>query len=465
MKFSIPFIAGLLCIGATLSPVRSAAARPPNFIIILADDLGYGDLGCYGSPTIHTPNLDAMAAAGIRFTDFYVGQPVCTPSRAAIMTGRLPIRSGMAGSEAAHVLKRDSEGGLPTNEITIASALKSKNYITECIGKWHLGAKPQFIPTAHGFDSYFGLLWSDDMEPNGKIPKFASMSENPDPKWWKPTLWRNDQVFEQPTDLSTLTKRYTIEAERFIHENKNRPFFLYFAHSFPHVPVFASDAFKNKSRRGRYGDAVEEIDWSVGEVLKTLRKEHLDENTFVFFTSDNGPWLIKEYVGGSAGLLREGKNSTWEGGMREPAIAWWPGKIQPGIVTHELASSMDLFSTIMHLANVKMPTDRVMDSVDMAPILFRNEKGNRDTIFYYRGNQLFAVRKGNFKAHFATAPGYKGRYITEQMEKHDPPLLFNLEEDPSEKFNVAADHPDIIADIQREVEKHKANLVPGKPEY
>jgi arylsulfatase A-like enzyme len=164
-------------------------------------------------------------------------------------------------------------------------------------------------------------------------------------------------------------------------------------------------------------------------------------------------------------LLREGKNSTWEGGMREPAIAWWPGKIQPGIVTHELASSMDLFSTIMHLANVKMPTDRVMDSVDMAPILFRNEKGNRDTIFYYRGNQLFAVRKGNFKAHFATAPGYKGRYITEQMEKHDPPLLFNLEEDPSEKFNVAADHPYIIADIQREVEKHKANLVPGKPEY
>jgi arylsulfatase A-like enzyme len=371
----------------------------------------------------------------------------------------------MAGSESAHVLRHDSEGGLPPDEITIASALKSKDYVTGCIGKWHLGAKPQFIPTAHGFDSYLGLLWSNDMEPNGKVPKPGSMSQDPDPKWWNPTLWRNEKPIEQPTDLSTLTRRYTKEAIKFIHENKEKPFFLYFPHTFPHVPVFASKNFKGKSLRGRYGDAVEEIDWSVGQVLETLRKEHLDKNTFVFFTSDNGPWLIKEFTGGSAGLLREGKNSTWEGGFREPGIAWWPKKIPAGIVTHELATSMDLFSTITHLADVKMPTDRIMDSVDMAPILFQNSKSARNVIWYYRGAELFAVRKGPYKVHFKTAPGYKGRHITEQMEKHDPPLLFNLEEDPSEKFDIAAEHPDVIADIQREVEKHRANLVPGKPQY
>ncbi len=461
------FIVAVGSLFGILLPVAQAAARSPNIIIILADDLGYGDLGCYGHPSIRTPNLDRMAAEGMRFTDFYVAATVCTPSRAALLTGRLPIRNGMAGSESRRVLYGVSTGGLPPEEITIATALKTKNYATACIGKWHLGHLPQYLPTAHGFDSFLGLLWSNDMEPNKdvKMPKAASMDLNPDPRWWKPSLYRDGKIIEQPTDLSTLTKRYTAEAKKFIRENKKKPFFLYFPHTFPHVPLFASKDFQGKSSRGLFGDVVEELDWSVGEILKTLREEKLAENTFVFFTSDNGPWLVKELAGGSAGLLREGKGSTWEGGMREPAIAWWPKKIKAGVVTHELAASMDLLNTCLNLAGVAVPKDRVMDGVDMAPILFDGEKSRRDTIYYYRGAELFAVRKGQFKAHFQTAPGYAGNRIQEKFEKHDPPLLFNLAQDPSERFDVAEKYPEALADIQREVEQHTKNLVPGKPQY
>lgn len=452
--------------GALLSLLPMAptvqAAKPPNIIIIFADDLGYGDLGCYGHPTIRTPNLDRMAAEGMRFTDFYVAACVCTPSRAALMTGRLPIRTGMAGTQQHRVIGSKDSGGLPLEEITIARALKTKGYATMCIGKWHLaGGTPEALPTRHGFDSYFGLRWSNDMEA-GNRKKDAPPSSREDPKWWNCTLFRNEQAIEHPADISTLTPRYTEEAVKFIRANKKKPFFLYFPHTYPHTPLFASSKFKDTSPRGLYGDVVQELDWSVGQVLETLRKEKLAKNTLVFFTSDNGPWLIRELAGGSAGLLKDGKGSTWEGGMREPAIAWWPGKIKPDVVTHELASSLDLFNTCLKLAGVPMPTDRVMDGVDLSPILFGDGKGLRNVMFYYRGDELFAVRKGPYKAHFQTAPGYINPMV---FEKHDPPLLFQLEHDPSEKFDVAKEHPDVLADLQREVEQHRANLVPGKPQY
>jgi len=452
--------------GSALVPRSVAATTSPNIVIILADDLGYGDLGCYGHPTIRTPNLDRMAAEGMRFTDFYVAACVCTPSRAALLTGRLPIRNGMAGSEQRRVLYSKDTTGLPHEEITIARALKTKGYRTACIGKWHLsGGAPGFLPNAYGFDFYFGLRWSNDMEPAGKMPRNASMHPDPDPAWWSLTLMQDEKVFETNADPHTLTRRYTEEAMKFIRENRKQPFFLYFPHTYPHVPLFASDSFKGRSARGLYGDVVEELDWSVGQVLETLRKEKLAENTLVFFTSDNGPWLVKELAGGSAGLLREGKGSTWEGGMRVPGIAWWPKRINAGAVTHELACSMDLFNTSLKLAGVPMPTDRVMDGVDMSPILSGEGKSLRDTINYYRGGELWAVRQGAFKAHFQSAPGYGSPGNPLKFEKHETPLLFNLANDPAERFNLAKDHPGVIAGIQRVVEQHRASLVPGTPQY
>jgi arylsulfatase A-like enzyme len=445
------------------NPARAAVPTHPNIIIILADDMGYGDLSCYGHPSIRTPCLDRMANEGMRLTDFYVAASVCTPSRAALLTGRLPIRSGMAGGIEAKrsVLMTYSAGGLPTNEITIASALKTAGYATACIGKWHLGHHVEFLPTHHGFDYFYGLRFAHDMEAARGIPKNASASLEPKQEWWKDALLRNETIIEQPTDLSTLTRRYTEQAIAFIQKNKSRPFFLYFAHSYPHVPLFASKAFQKHSARGLYGDVVEELDWSVGHVLDCLRREGLATNTFVFFTSDNGPWLIKDLAGGSAGPLRDGKGSTWEGGMREPAIAWWPGQIRAGQVDHQLACATDLFNTCLTLAGVTIPSDRQIDGVDMVPMLLGVAPSRRDTMFFYKGDQLYAVRKGTFKAHFVTASGYEEGV----PQKHDPPLLFQVQSDPGEKFDVAAAHPDVLAEIRREVEKHRKELVPGKPQY
>jgi arylsulfatase A-like enzyme len=304
---------------------------------------------------------------------------------------------------------------------------------------------------------------SNDMEPAANIPRNASASLNPDLKWWNASLMRDDKIIEQPTDLSTLTKRYTEEALRFIEANKKKSFFLYFAHTYPHVPLFASQKFKNTSPRGLYGDVVEELDWSVGQVLDVIRREKLD--TFVFFTSDNGPWLNKGMAGGSAGLLFEGKGSTWEGGMREPGIAWWPGKIKAGLTTHELACSMDLYNTCLGLAGAEVPKDRVIDGVDMSPILLGKGHSIRDTMIYYRGDELFAVRKGAFKAHFQIAPGYAAPGVPMKFEKHDPPLLFNVNRDPSEKINIAADHPEVVAEIKKILEQHRQSLVTGTPQY
>src|SRR5579862_52315 len=436
-----------------------ADASRPNIVIILADDLGYGDLGCYGHPTIRTPNLDRLAAQGMRFTDFYSAAEVCTPSRAALLTGRYPIRSGMCNDQF-RVLRRLSTGGLPDSEITIPQILKPQGYATAAIGKWHLGVwtnDPAHHPRKHGFDFYLGLPHSNDMNPTPKAPKGAPARLDQDPEWWAAPLYRNEELIEQPADQTKLTRRYTEEAVKFIREHKDVPFFLYLAHTFPHVPLFASDKFSGKSLRGLYGDVVEEIDWSVGQVLDALRDQKLDGNTLVFFTSDNGPWLIQGRAGGSAGMLRDGKGSTWEGGMREPGIAWWPGKVKAGQVCHSLACTMDLFTTSLKLAGADVPSDRPIDGLDIRPLLFGTGDVTREAYFFYRGTKLFAVRKGEFKAHFQTQGGYAPK-----AETHDPPLLFDLGVDPGESFNVAKDHADVLAEIAKSVEHHKATLTPVK---
>jgi len=412
----------------------SAAERPPNFVILFADDLGYGDLGCYGHPTIRTPNLDRMAAEGMRFTQFYSAACVCTPSRAALMTGRLPIRSGLSG--VRRVLFPKSTGGIPASEITMAEALKPRGYASACIGKWHLGHLPQYLPTRNGFDYYFGIPYSNDMSPT--------------------PLMRNTETIEEPAVQETLALRYTAEAIKFLTENRQKPFLLYLPYTFPHVPLHASERFKGTSSRGLYGDVVEEIDWSVGEILKTLRELDLTDHTLVFFSSDNGPWLAKKQFGGSAGLLREGKGSTWEGGMREPGIFRWPGRIKAGVVTQEVGSLMDLFPTFLALAGAEVPTDREIDGKDLRPVLFGTGRSGFDVFFYYRDDKLMAVRKGPWKAHIATQPGYGGK----GAEVHDPPLLFHLLSDPSENFNLAEKHPEVAADLLKEIKKHQAGLKP-----
>ena len=432
-----------LAVAILTSLVAAAAAEEqPNIIIIYADDLGYGDLSCYGHPSIRTPNLDRLAAEGLRFTQFYSAAEVCTPSRAALMTGRLPVRNGMA-SNKRRVLFPASKGGIPAEEVTLAEALRDKGYQTCCIGKWHLGHLPPFLPTRHGFDRYFGLPYSNDMKP---LP-----------------LMRNEETLEMSPDQRTLTRRYTDEAVEFIRASqqgdaKSRPFFLYLPHTMPHVPLFAADDEAGHSTRGLYGDVVEAIDRSTGVLLDTLRELKLDDNTLVIFSSDNGPWLIKKENGGSAGLLREGKGSTWEGGMRVPGIFRWPGKIKPGQVSQSLASTLDVFATCSALAGATVPTDRAMDSYDLSPVLFSAAESPRKSMFYYRGAELFAIRKGPWKMHLKTQAGYG----QPNAESHDPPLLYHLEHDPSERFDLAANHSDVIAEMRSEIESHRTTVTPVK---
>jgi len=435
-----------------------AVERPPNFIIIFCDDLGYGDLACFGHPTIETPHLDRMAAEGMKFTQFYAAAPVCTPSRAALLTGRLPLRSGMC-SNKRRVLFPDSKGGLPDGEVTIAEALKTRGYATGCVGKWHLGHLPQFLPMQHGFDEYFGIPYSNDMDRVADAPAGRDAFELPKIEFWNVPLIRGQDVIERPADQATITRRYTEQAVDFIKRHKDEPFFLYFPHTMPHVPLFRSAAFADRSRRGLYGDVVEEIDWSVGQVLGALRELQLDQNTLVVFTSDNGPWLIFDQQGGSAGLLRGGKGSTWDGGVREPTLAWWPGRITAGSIGREVASTMDLFATLHALGGVELPQDRTLDSYDLTPVLLGEGTSGRELLFYYRAYNLMAVRKGPWKMHLMTQDGYGAG--ARQPVTHDPPLLFHLEHDPSESVDVAARHPDVIQQILADVKVHQAEMQPA----
>lgn len=452
-------LAFVVCGATGLSRLANAQEPPPppNFVIIYADDLGYGDLGCFGHPTIRTPYLDRMAAEGMRFTQFYSAECVCTPSRAALLTGRLPIRSGMC-SDKRRVLFPDSGGGLPDEEVTLAEALRLAGYVTACFGKWHLGHLPRFLPTRQGFDEYLGIPYSNDMDRvAGAGPSGRAAFLDPHIEYWNVPLMRNEEIIERPADQRTLTRRYTEAALQYIRDHKDQRFFVYLPHTMVHVPLFRSPEFEGVSAAGLYGDCVEEVDWSVGRILQTLRDEGLADNTLVWFSSDNGPWLVYGDQGGSAGLLRDGKGSTWEGGMREPAIAWWPEHIAAGQVCMELGCTMDIFTTCIRLAGGPLPGDRPIDGLDLSPVLLGTGPSPRDHMLYYRGTELMAARLGPWKAHFFTQDAYGPN--ANQRAAHDPPLLYHLERDPGEKRDVAAEHPGILSEIRTLVDQHRSDLV------
>jgi len=419
----------LAAVASALGPAIAGSSRPPNLVLILADDLGYGDLGVYGARTIRTPHLDRMAEEGVRFTDFYVAAPVCTPSRAALLTGRYPQRSGLT-----RVLNPRSEEGIDADEITLGEALRERGYATACIGKWHLGHRPSYLPTRHGFDHYFGIPYSNDMTPT--------------------PLMRGETVIEQPAVQETLTLRYTQEAIAWIRAQGDRPFFLYLPHTMPHVPLAASPAFRGRSPAGLYGDVVEELDWSVGEILRTLRELGRERETLVLFTSDNGPWLTQGANGGSAGPLRDGKGETCEGGMRVPMIAWWPGTIPAGRVCDRWASTLDLFTTLIRLAGGTEPRDRMIDGRDIRPLLLgRGSMPRADDFhpfFFHRAEQLQAVRVGRWKLHL-------GR----NLQPLPQPELYDLEADPGEQQNLAPQRPWLVEQLQKRVRWFQMAFTPA----
>ena len=376
------------------------------------------------------------------------GNPMCTPSRAALLTGRLAIRSGMTANKP-RVLLEDSLGGLPATELTVAEALQANGYSTACIGKWHLGHLPEFMPRRNGFDYYFGLPYTNDSNRTASAPPMRASFENPRPEYWDLPLIRNEEIVERPADQHTLTRRYTQEAIKFLEKNADKPFFLYLAHTMPHNPLFASREFQGKSQRGLYGDVVEEIDWSTGQIIEALRRLRLDNRTLVVFTSDNGPWRTFGKLGGSSGLFRGGKGVTHEGGMRVPGLFWWPGTIRPGVAT-ELGGAVDLFPTLLRLAGVTLPNDRELDGYDLSPVLKGTGSSQRHVVFYYEGTELLAVRKGRFKVHFTAGHGVK----------QDPPLVYDLEQDPSERFNIAEQQKDVIEEVKRLADEHRTSIKP-----
>ncbi|MEO6808435.1 MAG: sulfatase, partial [Isosphaeraceae bacterium] len=430
---------------------KGEETRPPNIVLVFADDLGYADVGCFGAKGYTTPNIDRLAAEGIRFTNFYVAQAVCSASRAALLTGCYSNRVGILGA-----LGPASKIGIADGETTMAEMLKMRGYATAIFGKWHLGRDPRFLPTRHGFDEYLGLPYSNDMWP--KHPTNKSFPALP--------LINGEKVVALNPDQTTLTTSYADGAVRFIEKNKDRPFFLYLAHSMPHVPLFVSDKFAGKTSRGLFGDVIEEIDWSVGQVLAALKDQGIDSNTLVIFTSDNGPWLSYGDHAGSASPFREGKGTSFEGGVREPFAARWPGKIPAGSVCDEPAMTIDLLPTFAHLAGAKLPNDPIIDGLDVTPLLTGQPgaKSAREAFYFYYGPELQAVRSGHWKLHFphpyrtlAGAPGKGGKPGPYRNVKIGL-SLYDLKSDPGEQHDVSSNHPDVVARLSRLADSARDDL-------
>ena len=458
----------LLSIAITCGAPAAAATKAtelPNVVVLLADDLGYGDLGSYGHPVHRTPHIDQLAAEGQRWTDFYAAAPVCTPSRGSLLTGRLPIRLGLeAPAGMPNVFMPFSTSGLPLGEVTLAELLKPAGYATALIGKWHLGFPAAFSPNAQGFDYFFGTLGSNDMSPAGPWSMDLFFKE-PDSKDWDVTLYRNGEVVERPAQQESLTARYTEEAVAFMRQNRDRPFLLMLSWNMPHVPLFATESFRKASGGGLYAAAVEELDWSAGQVVAALKELGLGRNTLVVFTSDNGAIPLFRERGGSNGLLRGGKGTTWEGGLRVPGIFWGPGRVEPGVV-HGIGSQLDLFATIADLAGRESPAENVLDGHTLRPVLASHAASPRDTVSYYRQGEVYAIRKGSIKAHFVTEGVYGEG---EPRTAHDPPLLFDLSQDPGERFPLETPDPALVRQFvdqkaaQRAVPSAPTELLKGLP--
>jgi arylsulfatase A-like enzyme len=426
---------------AAAGATTHAAGRPPNFILILADDLGYGDIAPFGSQVNRTPNLDRMAREGLKLTSFYAA-PVCTPSRAQVITGCYAKRVGLP-----HVIFPRSEIGLNPAEHTIAELLKACGYATGCIGKWHLGDHPDFLPTRHGFDEYFGIPYSNDMG-RPREPK-------PDDQRPPLPLVRNDTVIETlaPPDQDRLTERYTDEAVRFIRAHRDRPFFLYLPHTAVHTPIHPGEKFHGTTY-SPFGDWVAELDWSVGRVLDTVNELKLEKDTLVIFTSDNGPWLVQGTNGGVAGPLRGGKGSTFEGGVREPTLAWWPGHIRAGSSCDAVAANFDFLPTFVKLAGGTLPNDRRIDGRDISPLLLgRSRKSPHEAFYYFQANKLQAVRSGPWKLVIVPRAGEKP-----DAGSTFQPLLYNLNAEIGERTDVAAEHPEVVRRMQKLIANMETDL-------
>jgi arylsulfatase A-like enzyme len=455
-------------ISVPLLGIGSPKDKPqnPNIILIFMDDMGYGDLSCYGATQYKTPNLDKLASQGIRFTNFVSAQAVCSASRAGIMTGCYPNRVGISGA-----LFPDAKIGLNPSEETIAEVLKKQDYKTAAIGKWHLGHLREFLPLQQGFDEYLGLPYSNDMWPVNYDGTIITAEKN-NRKFNFPPLPLidgNEKIREIKTleDQSELTTIYTERAVRFITENKKGSFFLYLAHSMPHVPLAVSGKFKGKSEQGMYGDVIMEIDWSVGEIMKALERNGLDENTLVIFTSDNGPWLNFGNHAGSTAGLREGKGSSFEGGQRVPCLMKWPGQIPEGTICNKLASTIDLLPTFAAITNSPLPTKKI-DGVNLLPLLLGDEKANprESFLYYYRKNSLEAVRKGNWKlvlnhpgrTYIGFRPGSDGLPGGTNENFSFEEGLFDLRRDPGERYDVKEFYPEVVAELKKLADEARSDL-------
>jgi arylsulfatase A len=436
----------------TAGAEQARGDRPPNIVLIFCDDLGYADIGPFGGKS-PTPHLDRLAKEGMRFTNFCVAQAVCSASRAALMTGCYPNRVGIQGA-----LGPKSKTGLHPEELTLAELVKQKDYATAIVGKWHLGDAPNLLPTRQGFDEYFGLPYSNDMWPN-----------HPTNKTFPPLpLYENEKIIEVMPDQTQLTTRYTERAVAFIEKNKDRPFFLYLAHSMPHVPLFVSDKFRGKSGQGLYGDVIMEIDWSVGQILGTLDDHQLDQNSLVIFTSDNGPWLSYGNHAGSAGHFREGKATTFEGGIRVPMLARWPEKMPAGKVCDHLARTIDIFPTIAGILGAELSSDRRIDGHDLRDSFTGGDSGNNGATnyyyyYYYWNQELHAVREGKWKLHLphkysrpepAGGNGKPGKIVMKEIGL----ALFDLDREPVETTDVSDSHRDVVARLQELAEQARDDL-------